>query len=393
MNIRTILSSATLVCLCISCSGQGTREIKRTADKVFEIAAQKYIQMDKTISEGQFPKNYNPATDRSEYSDIGWWCSGFYPGSLWYIYKYNHEDAIKDLAMKHTLRLAPLADMHTDHDIGFQIGSSYGAAYDLFEDKSLLPVMEKTAANLAARFSPITQTIKSWDFLRPGWKYPVIIDNMMNLEHLLDAAEIFGCDSLYDIAVTHARTTMKNHFRDDYSSFHLVNYDPGDGHVISRETVQGFANESMWARGEAWALYGYTMMYERTSLTEFLSQAENIARITLSRLPEDGIPYWDFDSDKIPNDLRDASAAAIMASAFARLSELTKDKNLSKECLSTAIKQVKVLSSSDYFAQDEENGNYILKHSVGNIPGGTEIDVALTYADYYFLEALYRLTR
>lgn len=386
--------TAVLCCQSCFCSCAVTRpEIKVTADKVFSLAATKYSAMGSRLSDGRFPKNYDPKADKFETSDIGWWCSGFYGGSLWYIYRYTGDNAMKDMAMGQTLKLSSLADMHTDHDIGFQIGSTYGQAYDITGDRNLLPVIEKTAAHLAERFSPVTGTIRSWDFLREGWKYPVIIDNMMNLEHLLDAAELFDCDSLRQIAVTHARTTMKNHFRDDYSSYHLVNYDPEDGHVISRETFQGFAHESMWARGEAWALYGFTMMYDRTGMTEFLTQAENIARIVLRRLPEDGIPYWDFDSDKIPDELKDASAAAIMASAFARLSSLSNDSELSVSCLDMAKKQVLRLCSEDYLSKVGENGDFLLKHSVGNIPGGTEIDVALTYADYYLLEALYRLTR
>jgi len=204
-------------------------------------------------------------------------------------------------------------------------------------------------------------------------------------------------DSLMKVAVTHANTTMKNHFRDDFTTFHLVDYDPSDGHVIKRQTVQGYADSSAWARGQAWALYGYTMMARETgSLKDesisrtYLSQAENIAKMLLYRLPDDGIPYWDFDDPAIPSAPKDASAGAVMASAFIELSRYTSDKTLKASCLDMAQKQIRTLASEEYLSKKGENEGFILRHSVGNLPDGSEVDVPLTYADYYFLEAISR---
>ena len=220
------------------------------------------------------------------------------------------------------------------------------------------------------------------------WKYPVIIDNMMNLEHLCNAGSIFNDDSLKVVAVTHANTTMCNHFRPDYTSWHLVDYDPESGEVRKKETVQGFSDDSAWARGQAWALYGFTMMFRESGHDSYLTQARNVADMLLSRLPEDGVPYWDLDSDKIPNDLRDASAAAIMASAFVQLSTLTDDEASNAKYLAMAEKQLRTLAGPEYLAEPGTNGNFILKHCVGSLPDNSEVDVPLTYADYYFLEAL-----
>ena len=212
----------------------------------------------------------------------------------------------------------------------------------------------------------------------------------MNLELLEYASKLFYCDTLNDIAVKHAETTMENHFRPDYSCYHMLDYDPATGAVLRKVTVQGYADESAWARGQAWALYGYTMMYCETRKAEFLHQAENIANMLLERLPADGIPYWDFDDPEIPNTYKDASAAAVMCSAFIELSGLSKDRKLSKKCSAMAERQIRTLASPQYLAAPGENAGFLLKHSVGNLPGGSEIDTPLIYADYYFLEALNR---
>ena len=393
-----------LLALAISCSnGHGTANIGKAdlgdiPTKVFSVARFQFEILERGATDRTAPRTTQEG-DEVIYSDIGWWCSGFFPGSLWLTYRFTGDTTVRNLAAKHTHKLFALIGRETDHDIGFQIMSSYGNAYRLTGDKSLPPTIKSAARKLAARFSPVTGTIKSWNNDR--WSYPVIIDNMMNLELLMVGARLIGGDegkNMREVAIKHAKTTLRNHFRDDWSTFHLVDYDPSDGHVLGRMTVQGYADTSRWARGQAWALYGYTMMARETLFDQnaedaalFLDAAENIARMILSRLPEDGIPYWDFDDPSVPEALRDASAGAIMASAFAELALLSSDRDLAKECQDMAVKQVTTLSSSEYLAQPGTNGGFLLRHSVGNIPGGTEIDVPLTYADYYFLEAILRL--
>ena len=221
-------------------------------------------------------------------------------------------------------------------------------------------------------------------------RFPVIIDNMMNLEILTQAYKLAGIDSLKTIALSHADTTMKHHFRPDYTTWHVVDYDPVNGGVRGKQTAQGYSDDSAWARGQAWAVYGYTMMFREIGELRYLEHAEMVARMLLEKLPKDGIPYWDFDAPDIPNTHRDASAGAIMASAFIELADYTKDKALARACMRMAEKQIRTLSSDEYLAQPGENCNFILKHSVGSLPGGSEVDVPLTYADYYYLEALLR---
>lgn len=375
-----------LLVIMASCTKQEPMEA--LIDRVFSVAEQQYVAMDARLDDKMMPQTItHDSTFKS--STIYWWCSGFYPGSLWYIYEYTQNDTVKLLAEKNTLKLDPIQYVTHDHDVGFQLNCSYGNGLRLIGNKDYEKVLHQGAKSLATRFSPITGVIQSWDFLRRDWKYPVIIDNMMNLELLMFASKAFDDDSLAYVARSHADTTLKNHFREDYSSYHLVDYDPKDGHVRSKQTVQGYSDESSWGRGQAWALYGYTMMYRMTEDKRYLSQAECVGNMLLSRLPVDGIPYWDFDAPN-GNEYRDASAGAIMASAFVELSSFTEDAKARQNYLNVAEKQLRTLASSTYLAEPGTNCNFILKHSVGNFPEKSEVDVPLSYADYYFLEGLLR---
>lgn len=384
----TVIAAMTIV----SCTTQ-EESIAQLSDKIFSLAEKQFILLADNLPDDRAPK-YLDLKDSLITSDMNWWCSGFFPGSLWLTYEKTGNEEILELAKKNTLKLSNLLDHKTDHDIGFQINNSYGHAYRITKDEKWKPMILAAAERLATRYNPVTKTLKSWDFVPEGrdWNWPVIIDNMMNLELMTNAAKLYHRNDLKEIAIAHANTTLQNHFRKDYSTYHLVDYDSISGNARLHQTFQGFADESAWARGQAWTIYGYTMMARETGIETYLQQAEHIAEYLLERLPEDGIPFWDFDSDKIPEDLRDASAGAIMASAFAELSALTKDKNLALKSREMAEKQVRTLASPAYLAEEGTNGGFLLKHSVGNIPGGTEIDVPLTYADYYFLEAISRLT-
>lgn len=354
-------------------------------DRVFELAKVQMVLMDQTLTDETTPRSTN-ADGSFRTADRYWWCSGFYPGSLWYTYLYTGDAVIRDLAHKHTVKLDSVMFVRFDHDLGFQMNCSYGNALRITGDKQYEQRMIESSYALASRFNPNTNTLRSWSHGK--WEYPVIIDNMMNLELLLEGHRLSGDEVLYDVATTHADVTMANHFRQDYSCWHLVNYNPSDGTILGKQTVQGYSDDSAWARGQAWALYGYTMMYWKTGLGKYLSQAERIADMLVSRLPEDGIPYWDFDDPNIPEALKDASAGAVMASAFYRLSRLTENDQRSDIYFKMADKQVRTLATEEYLAKPGENHNFLLKHSVGFLKNNSEVDAPLTYADYYFLEAL-----
>jgi rhamnogalacturonyl hydrolase YesR len=320
----------------------------------------------------------------------GWWTSGFFPGTLWYLYEYTGDERFRDAARDITSRIESQKDNKGTHDLGFMLYCSFGNGLRLTSDSSYRDVLLEGARSLSSRFRPVTGCIQSWNSNR-NWQCPVIIDNMMNLELLMWAFRETGDSSFYKIAVSHADNTIKNHFRDDFSSWHVVSYDTISGQVETRQTHQGFSDESAWARGQAWGLYGFVVMYRETGFQRYLDQAVGIASFMInhSNMPEDMIPYWDFNAPGVPDALRDASAGAIMASALIELSGYVDDEQ-EASFLRVAEKQLQTLSSPEYLAAMGQNGHFILKHSVGSLRSYSEVDVPLTYAVYYFIEALLR---
>ncbi len=318
------------------------------------------------------------------------WCSGFFPGSLWQMYAYTHDDFWRQQAISNTWLIEESKWHKGTHDLGFMMNNSFGKAYQLTGERSYKDVVLQSARTLITRYSSKVKSIRSWDHNRDKWKYPVIIDNLMNLEMLFWATQETGDSIFWKIAVNHANTTMKNHFRPDYSSFHVVDYDPETGEVRARQTAQGYADDSFWSRGQAWGLYGYTMCYRFTKNPAYLQQARHIADFFfgLPNLPEDLIPYWDMKAPGIPNVPHDASAGAIMASALYELCGYVSTED-SKRYRAIADKIVDSLNQH-YRAESGTTYGFLLLHSTGHHPAGSEIDVPLNYADYYYLEALTR---
>lgn len=315
------------------------------------------------------------------------WTSGFFAGNLWMVYDLTGDEKWKEKALEYTL---PLKQEQWDggtHDLGFKMFNSFGKAYQFTGNEDYKNVVIQSAKTLATRFNPKVGCIRSWDHNADKWDFPVIIDNMMNLEMLMWAAKETGNDTLRQIAISHAQTTAKNHFRDDYSSYHVIDYNPETGEVENRNTHQGYSDESAWARGQAWGLYGYTMMYRETGMQEFLTQAENIAAFILKQegIKEGKIPYWDFNAPNIPDEPYDASAAAIIISAFYELSAYSKN---GLEYKKVANNLFNTLSSADFLTKVGENEGFLLKHSTGHLPNNSEIDVPIVYADYYYLESI-----
>ena len=321
-----------------------------------------------------------------------WWTSGFFPGTLWYLYEYSHDPAVRTAAEQMSDRVAVEQFTTDNHDVGFLINCSLGNGYRLTGKEAYRQALVNAGKSLASRFSDKVGCIRSWD--NPKWSYPVIIDNMMNLELLTVSSALTGDNEHYDMAKSHADRTLSAHFRPDASSFHVVDYDPRTGKVLKQQTHQGAADSSSWARGQAWGLYGYTMMYRQTRDPRYLEHAVRIGSFIMNhpRLPKDKIPYWDFDAPDIPNTDRDASAGAIMASAYVELSTFVEGE-LGERFLRLAEQQLRSLGSSRYLARKGENADFILMHSTGFWAKNSEVDAPLTYADYYFVEALMRYKR
>jgi hypothetical protein len=318
----------------------------------------------------------------------GDWTSGFYPGTLWYMYELSGMKEFRELATAYTWLLEEQQTNGSNHDVGFRMYCSFGNALRLTGDAEIKPVLIQSAKTLIARYYETVGCIRSWDFKQEVWQCPVIIDNMMNLELLFWVSEETGDPVYRDIAVSHALTTMEHQFREDFSSVHVVDYDTLTGEVRQKNTHQGYSDESSWARGQSWGLYGYTMTYRFTKDERFLRLAEGIADFLLShpRLPEDGVPYWDFDAPGIPDEPRDVSAAAIMISAFYELSSYSDRGEYFKSEADRILQSI----WENYRSAPGENHGFILGHSTGHMPHGLEIDVSINYADYYFMEALNR---
>ena len=324
------------------------------------------------------------------------WCSGFWPGVLWYVYEYTKDNQTKTSAAGFSHSLFPLGYKSAiDHDLGFQTYCSIGNGYRLTGDAGYKKVLLKAADTLAKLFNPKVGTILSWPRKVPDVDWPLrhntIMDNMINLELLFWASKNGGDKKLYDMAVSHAATTMKNHFRPDYTSYHVVLYDTATGKKVKGITHQGYSDASMWARGQAWAIYGFTMVYRETRDKRFLDFVQKVTDVYLKKLPADLIPYWDFDAPDIPRAPRDASAAAVTASALLELSTFVTDKSKAKIYRNKAEQMLASLSSEHY--QSRNANNAFLLHSTGHKPAGSEIDASIIYADYYYIEALLRLKK
>lgn len=345
-----------------------------------------YTRETRRIPAGQ--KNWNTVA-------VTDWTSGFWPGTLWYAYEYAKDPFLKAKAEGFTESLATVLDKPVvDHDLGFQFYCSYGNGYRLTKSPTYKKILLRAADSLATLFNPKVGTILSWPRPVPNMEWPqhnTIMDNMINLELLFWASKNGGSKKLYDIAVSHAITTMKNHFRPDWTSYHVVVYDKQTGRKIKGVTHQGYADNSMWARGQAWAIYGFTMSYRESGRNEFLETAQKTADVFIKNLPADHVPYWDFNAPDIPDAPRDASAAAVVSSALLELSTLVKDKALQVKYRAEAEAMLASLSSDTYQSHDVNNA--FLLHSTGHKPNNSEIDVSINYADYYYIEALLRLNK
>ena len=395
MKIRKLLLSLGVFLMTPAFCHAENNDISNVINNDINFSTRQYSLMLQQIGrEGKvrIPKTIDKL-GRMVYIPIDDWCSGFFPGSLCYLYQLTNDKSWLLQSKRFTEALDSIQYLTWHHDVGFMIGSSYLNIYRLNPNKAYKKAIIQTAKSLCTRFRKKAGVIQSWNVDRGwqskrGWTCPVIIDNMMNLELLFEATRLSGDSTYWKVAVSHANKTLENQFRKDGSCYHVVDYDPNNGAVLHRQTAQGYADNSAWARGQAWAVYGYTVCYRYTHDRKYLDQAVKTLNFVMQNpnLPEDLIPYWDFDAPNIPNEPRDASSAACIASALYEMNNYLPDNGYT----SLADRIICSLSSPEYRAPLGKNGCFLLMHSVGSIPHNNEIDVPLNYADYYFLEALTR---
>lgn len=395
---------------------QSVDEEKAFIKENMEFASKQYSLMMQTPPQGKEGKGVMPHSMRKDGSvakgSIYLWTSGFFPGSLWYLADYTGDKVLQDSALAYTVKMEPVKTFTDNHDIGFMMYCSYGNANRFAPKPGYEDILTESARSLCTRFRPKAGVIQSWNGFRSWhgdkvWDFPVIIDNMMNLELLFHASRATGDDSFRQVAISHAEKVMKNQVRKDYSCFHIVYYDKESGNPLKGETSQGYSDNSAWSRGQAWGIYGFTMCYRETGDKRFLKTAQGMADYYLDHpnLPFDKVAWWDFNAYQegytpgirsnalhTVTNYRDASAAACVASALVELSTYVKGAK-SKKYLEGAKQIMHALGGPCYRAKLGENACFVLKHSVGTIPHNSEIDVPLTYADYYFIEALHRYNK
>jgi rhamnogalacturonyl hydrolase YesR len=387
LHRKLILLAISLISVSFAIAQQS---MKMLIGENMQLAASQYKILAASTPADSMPRSFDPKKNKHINSNTKWWCSGFFSGSLWFIYEYTKEEAIRKEAEKRLAILEKEKHYTGNHDLGFMMYCSFGTAYRITGNKAYRPTIDTAAMSLITRFRPSIQSIQSWNS-SDKMKCPVIIDNMMNLELLYWVAQNGGDKKFKEIAVTHANSTLERHFRPDNSSYHVLDYDLATGKIIKKLTWQGAADSSAWSRGQSWGFYGFTMMYRFSKDKRYLDQAKKIAAFLFNHpnMPEDLVPYWDFNAPGIPDTYRDVSAAAINASALLELAQYV-GKRESKQYIGKAEKIMRSLSSEKYRAKPGENGGYLLMHSVGHLTGNSEVDVPLTYADYYFLEAMQR---
>lgn len=393
--MKNLVMSAFVLVL-VSC-GTGTKEKNNFIRENIDFAVDQIGREIEVIEASD--KFLNPVTIQQDgsvyYCGYADWRSGFFPGSVWYLYELTGDEYYHPLAHKYSKAIEEAKNLTWHHDVGFMIYCSFGNGLRLTGDPEYKEIIIQAAKSLSTRFRPVAGILQSWDVERGwqserGWECPVIIDNMMNLELLFEATKLSGDPSFREIAVSHADRTLAEQFRPDGSTFHVIDYSMEDGSVRNRHTAQGYAHESTWSRGQAWAIYGFTLCYRETGDRKYIDMALKAFDFMRNHkdMPEDLIPYWDMDAPDIPNAYRDASAAAVIASALYEIS--TMDVDNPRQYKEYADQMMQSLASPSYRAEPGTNGHFLLMHSVGSIPHNNEINVPLNYADYYFLEALKR---
>lgn len=322
----------------------------------------------------------------------GWWVGGHWVGLIWLAFAHTQDPVLEKEARTWAAYLSPRQFDTTTHDLGFLFELSHILGYELTGDETFVPPAVQAAGSLIQRFNPHGGYLQAWGPLdaSPELRGRAIIDTMMNLELLFWASRKTGDSKFATIAETHAYTVLKYQIRPDFSTSHVIDFDPEIGKFIKQDTHQGLSATSCWSRGQAWAVYGFGDCYRATGDLVFLETARNLAKYALDNLPADLIPYWDYNSPEIPEDVRDSSAASILASALLNLAVLETDAENANRWHAQAEAILKSLWEN--YTSRETAEPSILLQGTRSKPHGL-MDHGLIYGDYYFVEALLTLKK
>jgi unsaturated chondroitin disaccharide hydrolase len=352
----------------------------------WDFAAQQLDRAAKSTATDRYPR-MTSSTGNWETTGPSAWTSGFFPGALWLMFERTGDPLWRTRAETWTSPIGGQRTRTDTHDLGFMFMSSYGNGYRQIPNEPYRRILAEAAGSLAKRYDPDVRCVRSWGSNNDTTKFEVIVDNLMNLELLLWGARNGGSSEWRSMAIDHGlRCGIQDLMRADGSTFHRAIYDPVTGDLKSRGTVQGACDACTWSRGQAWAVYGFTMLYDETGDARFLEAARKTADYFIGHLPPDKVPYWDFS--KSGSEPRDSSAASIAASGLLELSRHETDATRKQTYLSAARDILASLSSLAYLAENTKYSS-ILMHGTRNKPAGS-YNTGLIFGDYYMLEAMLR---
>lgn len=338
---------------------------------------------------GQFPH----ITEKGKWltSPAGHWTGGFWTGLLWMHGLYPDRGGQRmEMALDQAMKLVPRADDNKTHDMGFIFGPScvWGSRLTVNNDLVLLAL--KGANNLKHLYAPQSNVIYAWD--EPSYRGISIVDTVMNLPILIWASEKSKETQLKDIAVKVAEQISINHIREDFSTYHVVAWNPETHQIVQKSTHQGYSSDSCWSRGQAWALYGFANMYRYTRKERFLSVAQSLAEYFWNHLDEENkLPKWDFIFQNKTDEPVDASAAAIAASGILLISQILKGNNNNDytKWRTRGEELLEALVKNCFYYRLDEYG--ILRNVTVDKPHNSGIGESSIYGDYYFMEAIFRI--
>lgn len=370
-----------------SCTGR--REMNALVRNTADISLKTLLRSAESVSDStcfpSFGKEGHWKTKSSEN-----WVSGFYGGCLWQAFAFSGDPQFERLARKWTDGIEREKYNRETHDLGFRFMCTFGNGFRMSSDTAFADycraVRDTAALTLSQRFHPESGVLSSdWDKEPIEGTIPCVIDIMMNLEILFEAALSTGDSRFYEIAVSHADATWRDFVREDGGTYHVVRYDVSDGSVRDRGQLQGDTKESTWSRGHAWLVYGMVVAYRYTKDERYLEYAEKAADYFISHLNEDGVAAWDFQSD---DSQPDASASAVVASALYEMLNYIPKGEQRRHYAAEADRMLAALCSPAYFIGADTD--CLLDHSVQYYHFGYNVDKPAIFADYYFLEALNR---
>ncbi|WP_402469510.1 glycoside hydrolase family 88 protein [Isoptericola aurantiacus] len=348
---------------------------------------------DSTTRENVYP--LRPATAEFAEGANRDWTTSFWPGMQWRAVELTGDTELRGAAMAHAADFARRVHAGEDldtHDLGFLYTLSCVDAWRLAGDEAARDAALAAADHLMTRFLPSAGIVQAWgDLSDPAQRGRTIVDSLMNMPLLTWATEVTGDERYADVVARHVVQVRTHLLRDDDSTFHTFYWDPVSGEPLRGATEQGAGDDSCWARGQAWGIFGFALHHRTSGDPESLRASQRCADYFLAHLPADGVPFWDLvytDGSQAP---RDSSAAAIAVCGLLELASVLPDADRAAAYDAAARRMLAALVTG-YTPARHQRADALLLHAVYDAPKGKGVDEGCLWGDYYYLEALTRLT-